>query len=169
MRCNWTNVSYPAGLLKSIQIDSNLPVTCWHPWSFILLIVLNAPNLIVLKAPKTSYFYLILSYVVCRTAYTYMYEKFSNAVALNPVSEYIFKLQCIVDVHYKHNFFEYARPLNLAVKNLLRITHCGSYLRGLWRRRQLHVRTASQKFTRRINFYLSKTNYITSEHSISNL
>ncbi len=32
---NWTNVDHPAGLFKSILIDSNLHVTCWHPWSFV--------------------------------------------------------------------------------------------------------------------------------------
>ncbi len=38
------NVGHPACLLKNILIDSNLPVTGWHPWSFI----------VVLTAPKTS-------------------------------------------------------------------------------------------------------------------
>ncbi len=27
-----------AGLFKSILIGSNLPVTCWHPWSFIAVL-----------------------------------------------------------------------------------------------------------------------------------
>ncbi len=43
-RCDWTNVGHLADLFKGILIDSNLPVTCWHPWSFI----------VVLTAPKTS-------------------------------------------------------------------------------------------------------------------
>ncbi len=43
-RCDWTNVGHPADLFKDILIDSNLPVTCWHLWSFI----------VVLTAPKTS-------------------------------------------------------------------------------------------------------------------
>ncbi len=47
--CDWTNVSHPADLFKGILIDSNLPVTCWHPWSFI----------VVLTAPTTSNFDLI--------------------------------------------------------------------------------------------------------------
>ncbi len=40
--CVWTNEGHPVFILKSILIDSNLPVTCWHPWS--LIIVLTAPN-----------------------------------------------------------------------------------------------------------------------------
>ncbi len=44
-----TNVGHPAELFKGILIDSNLPVIFWHPWSFI----------VVLTAPKTSYFDLI--------------------------------------------------------------------------------------------------------------
>ncbi len=48
-RCDWKNVGHPADLFKCILIDSNLPVTCWHPWSFI----------VVLTAPKTSNFDLI--------------------------------------------------------------------------------------------------------------
>ncbi len=47
--CDWTNVGHPFSLLKNILIDSNLPVTCWHPWSFI----------VVLPVPKTSNFDLI--------------------------------------------------------------------------------------------------------------
>ncbi len=47
--CDWTNVGHPADLFKGILIDSNLPVTCWHPWSFI----------VVLTALKTSNFDLI--------------------------------------------------------------------------------------------------------------
>ncbi len=47
--CDWANVGHPACLLKKILIDSNLPVTCWHPWSF----------KVVLTAPKTSNFDLI--------------------------------------------------------------------------------------------------------------
>ncbi len=48
-RCDWTNVGYPANLFKGILIDSNLPVTCWNPLSFI----------VVLTASKTSNFDLI--------------------------------------------------------------------------------------------------------------
>ncbi len=50
----------PSGwLVKSILIDSNLPVTCWHPWSFI----------VVLTAPKTSNFDLIWRHVkACHTS-----------------------------------------------------------------------------------------------------
>ncbi len=40
-RCDWPNVGHPADLFKGILIDSNLPVTCWHP-SFI--VVLTAPK-----------------------------------------------------------------------------------------------------------------------------
>ncbi len=47
MRLN--KVSHPAGLFKRIPIDSNLPVKCWHPWSFI----------VALTAPKASNFDLI--------------------------------------------------------------------------------------------------------------
>ncbi len=48
-RFDWTNVGHPTDLLKGILIDSNLPVTCWHPWSFI----------VALTAPKSSNFDLI--------------------------------------------------------------------------------------------------------------
>ncbi len=47
--CDWTNVGHAVCLLKIVLIDSNLPVTCWHPCSFI----------VVLTAPKTSNFDLI--------------------------------------------------------------------------------------------------------------
>ncbi len=44
------DVGHPVGLLKSILIDSNVPVTRWHSWSFIA----------VLTAPKTNNFDLII-------------------------------------------------------------------------------------------------------------
>ncbi len=44
--CNWTNLGLAECLLKSILINSNLPVTCWHSWSF----------KVVLTAPKTNNF-----------------------------------------------------------------------------------------------------------------
>ncbi len=47
--CDWTNVGHPAGLFKIILVASNLPVTCWHPWSFI----------VVSTAPKTNNFDLL--------------------------------------------------------------------------------------------------------------
>ncbi len=34
VRCNGTYVGLPAGLFKSILVDTNLPITCWHSWSF---------------------------------------------------------------------------------------------------------------------------------------
>ncbi len=48
-RCDRTNVDHRADLFNGILIDSNLPVTCRHPWSFI----------VALTAPKTSNFDLI--------------------------------------------------------------------------------------------------------------
>ncbi len=43
--CDWTNVGHPVCLLKTILIDSNLPVICWHPWSFI--VVVTAPKTLI--------------------------------------------------------------------------------------------------------------------------
>ncbi len=37
--CDRTNAGHPAGLFKGILIDSNLPITCWHSWSFIIALV----------------------------------------------------------------------------------------------------------------------------------
>ncbi len=56
-RCDWTNEGHSADLCKGILIDSNLPITCWHPWSFI----------VVLTAPKTSKFNLIWFDYYCWT------------------------------------------------------------------------------------------------------
>ncbi len=40
--CDWTNVGHPVCLIKSIVIDSNLPVTWWH--SSLFIVVLTDPT-----------------------------------------------------------------------------------------------------------------------------
>ncbi len=86
--CDWTNVGHPVRLLKNILVDSNLPVTCWHPWSF----------LVVLTAPKTSNFDLIwcqglrniidsfkTEYFEVRKHWNYTNERSPTAVKLRQV------------------------------------------------------------------------------------
>ncbi len=69
-RCDWTNVGHPADLFKGIQIDSNFPIACWHPWSFI----------VVLTAPKTSNFDLIWWSAYMHLLY--WYSTFANSCPL---------------------------------------------------------------------------------------
>ncbi len=71
--CDWKNVGHPADLFKGILIDSHLPVTCWHPWSFI----------VVLTAPKTSNIDLIWKSIWCLSADLKAQDR--NPVAWPPV------------------------------------------------------------------------------------